>query len=1539
MLNLTGQVIKSYEVQQRIGAGGFGAVFLAIQPSVGREVAIKVILPEKASEPDFIQRFEIEAQLVARLEHPHIVPLYDYWRDPNGAYLVMRYLPGGNLADYVLQTGPLELQETAHMLEQIADGLHVAHRKGIVHQDIKPANLLLDDDNNIYLTDFGIARDLDRDINLAEDPDDILHGSPTYISPEHLRRDEITARSDIYSLGILIYEVMTGTAPFKGEMKDLLKKHLQTELPRLQEQRPKLPEGLNDVLRQATLKNPAERYASVLDFAQDFRAVVERYLQADSARAGGIRATQRIMQAGVDLPDVYNPYKGLRAFQEADAADFYGRDDLTTTLLKRLIEKHPYSRFLAVVGPSGSGKSSVVRAGLLPKIRNDALMGMPEQYIVSMTPGNQPMRKLEGAVLQVAQTMTDKLLNALHRDDFDLHTMLLQSLPKTGDMLLVIDQFEELFTLVENESLRQHVLTTLYRAVTADDSRLRLVVTLRADFYHKPLAHPRWGKLFQERNEVVLPMSPDDLMEAITEPARRAGLLLQDGLAGAIVEDVQSQAGALPLLQYTLTELYERREGIELTVAAYDDIGRVRGALAKRAADIYQHLGNERQHAAEQLFPRLVKLGEGTEDTRRRALRSELYAGGNRDAVEAVLDTYGKYRLLTFDNDSNTREPTVEIAHEALIRSWLQLQTWLDRNREALRAHRRLTQATDEWLHAQKDPSYLARGTRLQQWEEWEDNTDIAMTTDEQEYLKASVESREARLAEERAQQEREDNLRRRARNLLGVVAAIMTIAAIAGFGLALVAVNARGEAERGESAAATAAAIAEENEAEARALALAANARNALAANDPQLALVLAIQAVQVYDPVPTEALRTLANTTYSEGPRYRYTAHEGSVLDVHFSADGLYAVSGSVDGTVRLFNNGTGDEVLSVTADSEDTRFNSVAMHPNNNSFAAAASDGNVYVWSFPDGELLHTLEGHEGEVLSVVYSPDGLFLASGGADHTIRLWGASSGLETRLIEGHTGTVYQVTFSPDGSRLVSSSGDATLLDTGTDDEDRTVRIWDTQTGEQLQLIDPESGFVRALDYSPDGETIAYGVWDNTNAGTVRIHSAETGEEIRRFFAHTTPLTDVVYSPDADQIVSVAWDRNVRIWNIDRGVEEQAFSGFAERILAMDYSPDEQFLLLGLGNIGNNEFQNDEAIDSSIWLWDVTNRDEIDVYRDHTDWVWTVDISPDGTLAASAGGPLRLPEVPPGEAFEPIDSGVHIWNAATSERVALLRGHTNTVDSVKFLPDNERILSAAWDGNIILWDIESEEREQFYRDHEGRVYMLEVFDNGERFLSAGTDGIVRLWDTESGDVLQTFEALNNDGDPVALYSVMLNPDETLIAVGGGDGVIRIYDIESGATVQTLRGHTSWVQEARFHPDGQRLVSTSWDGTVRLWDTESGRELRQFTGHNGHTFGTAFSDDGQLLMTTSEDTTVRLWEVASGEELHRYQHVDWVQEVLFSPDETFAISGGQDNTARVWRVDRTASELVDFARDIRFIRDLTCAEREVYRLEPCPATE
>ncbi len=1425
MLNLTGQVIKSYEVQQRIGAGGFGAVFLAIQPSVGREVAIKVILPEHANHPEFIKRFETEAQLVARLEHPHIVPLYDYWRDPDGAYLVMRYLPGGNLADYVLQTGPLELQETAHMLEQIADGLHVAHRKGIVHQDIKPANLLLDDDNNIYLTDFGIARDLDRDINLAEDPDDILHGSPTYISPEHLRRDEITARSDIYSLGILIYEVMTGTAPFKGEMKDLLKKHLQTELPRLQEQRPKLPEGLNDVLRQATLKNPAERYASVLDFAQDFRAVVERYLQADSAHAGGIRATQRIMQAGVDLPDVYNPYKGLRAFQEADAADFYGRDDLTKTLLKRLIEKHPYSRFLAVVGPSGSGKSSVVRAGLLPKIRNDALMGMPEQYIVSMTPGNQPMRKLEGAVLQVAQTMTDKLLNALHRDDFDLHTMLLQSLPKTGDMLLVIDQFEELFTLVENESLRQHVLTTLYRAVTADDSRLRLVVTLRADFYHKPLAHPRWGKLFQERNEVVLPMSPDDLMEAITEPARRAGLLLQDGLAGAIVEDVQSQAGALPLLQYTLTELYERREGIELTVAAYDDIGRVRGALAKRATDIYQHLGNERQHAAEQLFPRLVKLGEGTEDTRRRALRSELYAGGNRDAVEAVLDTYGKYRLLTFDNDSNTREPTVEIAHEALIRSWLQLQTWLDRNRDALRVREKLSADVNEWRSNERQDGYLATGAPLQQYDDLLHNDAIVLNTDEKDFVQASI-----------ARRTRQRRLRQGA---IGTIVTLGVLAMIFG----MFAVFQRNEAVQAEATAVAEAQISRSRE-------LAASAQNNL--TQPDTALLLALQALHIENTYEARHSLLLALQSYPRLDGYLF-GHTDAVRTAAYSPDGTQILSGGRDNRVILWDAASRQPLN--TFETHSNWIDAVAFAPDGRQFVSASRDETAIIRDRDSGEILYTLDAHDDALSAVAYSPDSAVLATADATGRIILWDSNTGEQLTDSQAHDDFIYELAFSPDGTRLASAAGDD------------TARFWQTDSlnssGNPLTVHDDH---VLTVAFSADGRYFVTGSADETAV----LWDLDSNRAVYRFPAGDS-VRSALFTPDSQRLLLADDSGVVYLWDTSSGNLIDSFENTGRSAIREIVLHEDTLLLAGASD--------------ALTLWALFARPAVGEFiARQSERVVDVVYAPDGETIASGGGnrddtAVHLWDSVSGEETRlaghtaPITglaySGNRLASAAEDGRAFIWQDGEQagviTSDDPFFgvAYHANQIALGGNTGELTLWDVTGDadnwQQQRIIEAHPARITALAFSADGALLASSSLENTVQIHDPATGEQLQTLA-----GHTDTVQSLAFSPDGALLATGSRDRTIRLWDVTTGQSVgEPLRGHDGWIMTLAFSPDGTLFVSGSIDERVILWDVQTLRQIGlPFSGHENWVNSVAFSPDGLRLVSGGNDGQLLRWQTS-----------------------------------------------------------------------------
>ena len=366
------RALRGYQLGEKLGEGRFGVVYRATQPGVGRDVAVKVIHPDLADDPAFVRRFENEAQLVARLEHPHIVPLYDFWREPGGAYLVMRWLRGGTVEDRLVD-GPLDLDETMRIVDQVGGALSAAHHAGVVHRDIKPGNLLLDDEGNVYLSDFGIALAPSQPGDVGDELRSA--GSPAYASPEQMTGQAITSRSDIYSLGVLIFELLTGQLPYRTQtVTSLIGEKLARPAPALSSQRPDLPNALDLVLQRATMPEPEGRYGSVAELVDALHAAAAtggRMATTDEiaaerpARVAGRGA--HVTMAALAIVAT-NPYKGLRSFDEADAADFFGRARLVEQLVSELRD----SRFLAVVGPSGSGKSSVVRAGLLPALRDGA---------------------------------------------------------------------------------------------------------------------------------------------------------------------------------------------------------------------------------------------------------------------------------------------------------------------------------------------------------------------------------------------------------------------------------------------------------------------------------------------------------------------------------------------------------------------------------------------------------------------------------------------------------------------------------------------------------------------------------------------------------------------------------------------------------------------------------------------------------------------------------------------------------------------------------------------------------------------------------------------------------------------------------------------------------------------------------------------------------------------------------------------------------------------------------------------------------------
>ncbi|MGJ3240822.1 MAG: protein kinase domain-containing protein [Anaerolineae bacterium] len=1431
--------INGYKLIKQIGTGGFGEVYLAEQETVKREVAIKFILPLYANRDEFIRNFEFEAQLVARLEHPHIVPLYHYWRDNKGAFLVMRYIKGGNLADKLVTDGPLDIQATARLLEQIAGALHTAHRNQVIHQDIKPANILLDEDGNAYLTDFGIARDEAHNVNLAEDDSNTMHGSPKYISPEHLRRRTITSRSDIYSLGLLIYEVLTGHAPFEhDDMLQLLQMQVRTDLPALQDKKPDLPDALNYPLRQATLKDPQARYASVLQFASDFSAVVNSHISGSVTGTIPFSANWQVEDTGPI--ELRNPYKGLKAFKEGDARDFYGRETLIKSLIKSMGADGMMGRFMAVVGPSGSGKSSVVRAGLIPAIRNEQIEGLPTQYISTMIPGTRPMRALEGAILRVASRASVSLMETIAQNSYDLNEILQDALPENGEMLLLIDQFEELFTLISSEEVRRNFLNVIHKALTAENSRLRVIATLRADFFDRPLSYPDWGELFRERTEVIPAMTQTELRAAIEEPAHQSGLSLEEGLSGMIIADVSAQVGVLPLLQYTLSELYERRNGIELTIEAYQEMGGISGALAKRANEIYNTLQPEQRSLARLLFTRLVRVGEREDHTRQRVLMGEIYSlDRNFELMQNTIDTFGKYRLLTFDHEIRTHLPTVEVAHEALIRSWDLLRGWITDNADALRLQMRLSDEAKLWHEQGQDNSYLASGTRLQQFATLEDHEIIVLTKREQEYLLASLELDAYRKKRERQRQRLIQSL------YIGV-----GVLGVIGIVLAIFANMQRLSALDARDAETIARQQADANAQESRARELAASSL-LFADTRPDTAILLALESVAIQNTF--EGRNALLSSLLTQDRLAGYfNGHQDFVRAVAISPDGETLASASRDGTLIIWDTRTRTARLTLEV-TNSNRLNSVAFHPDDTRLLTADGDGDVVIWDSTNGERLQTLSFNEEEIRSASFSSDGALIAVGNSRGEVIWWSSEDYERLGMSDAHDGgVIYALSFSPDGTRMATAG------------DDNTIHIWDTEDFSLLQVIPAHTDWALALAFSPDGQYLASGGGDLT----VRLWDMTTGENLWAFRAHRREIVTLAFSSDGQTVISGGLDSNIILWDAETG-------NFIDTIPSLGRAN-----VRAISTEGNRLFiAGDTPQVTEIYI----NREPRfgEQIATHMQEILTTAVHPDGTIAYAGGtiSDFAVYVLTP-DSDEPQQLAHHegivtdlAWSSdrlisvSVDRQVAVWRDG----ELLEVLTPDDSVISVASHGDMIalgtnngiieLWQVDDEETWSQVRQLEGhsnRISSLDFNADGSHLVSGSRDNSVIIWDIAQGEMI---------GEPLvahtnAVEAVQFNADGTMIASGGRDNNIILWSVsEQEPLGPPLVRHENWINDLAFSPTGNQLISVSGDNSVILWDALEQRAIGlPLFGHGAWVNSVSFADDGTYMVTGARNGSLIRWQ-------------------------------------------------------------------------------
>jgi hypothetical protein len=725
------------------------------------------------------------------------------------------------------------------------------------------------------------------------------------------------------------------------------------------------------------------------------------------------------------------PYRGLTAFREEDAPFFFGREEIIVRLLERVNGELPIS---VIVASSGLGKSSTVFAGLLPR-----LDGKNDRLCLDLRPGRQPIRNLVGALLMnlkpdLEEPELERDINlyteALYEGETSLQDILenlLDNQNSTRRLLVVIDQFEELFTLCKEKTTQERFLQILVDASKVGGSHqahsLHIILNLRADFMGQALGYRTFAELLNSSTQILGPMSQENLRLAIEKPAEIQGAAFEPGLVTRILDDIGQEPGNLPLLEFALTLLWDRLEEGWFTHEAYEEIGRVDGALARYAEEVYLALDNNRKDDAHGVFIQLVQPGQGTEDTRRLAARDEF----DEKRWNLVHKLAGK-RLVVTGQDAGGRE-TVELVHEALIREWVRLRDWVENDRAFRVWQEQMRTSLLQWEDSQRNKGALLRGVALSKAENWLIEREPDLSAGEREFIEIGLQTRDERQRAEARRQERERSLERRSRIFLQVLLIVFVLAIFVTMGFAMVARSETRQAIVSSS------------------LSLAANASQALNEKDTTSALVLAMAANRIQEP-PLESQRVLLEAAFSPGPRKLYNAAEifgqvkGPPLSVVITPDGRKSLTGFFDGSIILWDIETGKELLRYAGHApgrfeprrivEYSGVNDIALSPDGLLAISGGDDGNVVMWQVDSGKEIRRFEGHTGAVRAVDISPDGLVGISGGLSGDsltdpgeLILWDLRTGEELRQFEGQTEAVVDLAISPDGRRVIASSGE----------------------------------------------------------------------------------------------------------------------------------------------------------------------------------------------------------------------------------------------------------------------------------------------------------------------------------------------------------------------------------------------------------------------------------------------------------------------------------------------------------------------------------
>ncbi|MET7295608.1 trypsin-like peptidase domain-containing protein [Streptomyces griseoloalbus] len=1123
------------------------------------------------------------------------------------------------------------------------------------------------------------------------------------------------------------------------------------------------------------------------------------------------------------------PYRGLELFTAEHARWFQGRSEAVRQVLANLAQQQ---RLTLLLGPSGSGKSSLIQAGVLRALAAGELPGSDRWLPVLARPRQDMLAEIEQAGLPGASQ--DGIIAAVNRR--------LSAEPSCQRVLLVIDQFEELLVQSTNGRLWD-LLAVIDEVASAADAytKITVILIMRDDFY--PQLASRAPKLL----EVAMPgllnvpgtLSQQDLHDIIVLPALDVGLHFQPGLSEQIISDVlettpeasltrQAPVTVLPLLEMTLSQLWLRRQDGYITHEAYRRIGGVSGSVTTWCDSALNELPPEQQAIARRALTSLVHPADPSHNITAvrtqvplhelRDLAADPGRTGEQEVVDSVIAALTRRRIITTQTlqapqrpSAPPGEPVAELIHEALIRDWGTLRQWVDQDHRFQEWLDRTRKRRARWA-AQKDPGDLLGGTALAEGVEWSHQR--RLPADIAEFLTASKERQRIAI--------------RRSRRLNVVLGGLLVLALVAAGGAIWQwrTVEAAREATVSRQL---------------------ADQSDELFYTNPELAALLAVKAYRIS---PTSEAMEILREAGALPVHRRLYGHTDEVRSVAYSPDRRTFASVGADRAARLWDMATNK--VRTTLKGHSDAVNAVAFSPDGRTLATASADNTIRLWDMRTGKTRITLKGHTDQVKSVAFHPDGDTLATGGADETVRLWDSVTGEVRRELKGHTQPVTSVAFHPDGDTLATGGAD------------KTVRLWNPVTGEARTKLEEHKEPVTSVAFSPDGRTLA-----TADGYDVHLRDGSTGK------IRTTPESSaslLVFSPDSKTLATV-YDRYVELWDPTTGSARAFFNGHANTILALAFSRDGGTLATA-------------GRDKTVRLWDATPADDRTKLGGHNGEVWGVAFSPDGRTLATAGADktIRLRDAGTGKpritlkghgdevnavAFSPdsrtvatvsADSTVRLWNAATGKPRITLKGHDGIVWGVAFSPDGRTLATAGADFTIRLWNVATGKPRITLKGHGGEVNAVAFSPDDRTLATVSDDSTVRLWDAGTGKHRTTLPGHND-----LVLAVAFSPDSRTLATGGNDGTVVLRDARTGETRTTLTEHWAAVTDVAFSPDNRTLATAGQDGTVRLWDATTG-DIRTTLTANVSMLSLALSPDGRTIATGGSDGTARLWDVATSPE-------------------------------------------------------------------------